>query len=109
MTEAREDAVPMGLARAASRAEGAELAAGAVAFQNVLKIEEPYERRAGLWEPDVRTPTRLGDARLIFRLARSRTAKSFPWRRDRSCASLGALRSFGADQPAERSAGASRS
>ena len=51
-------AIPAGLARAANRAEGADLAAAGIAFQNVLKIDEPYERRAGLWEPDVRTPTR---------------------------------------------------
>lgn len=74
-----DNAVPPGLTRAASNAEGAELAAAAVAFQNLLKIEEPYERRAGLWEPDVRTPTRLGDAQLTFRLARDEHGSVVPW------------------------------
>jgi CRISPR-associated endonuclease/helicase Cas3 len=72
-------AVPAGLAPAANRAEGAELAAAGIAFQNLLKIEEPYERRAGLWEPDVRTPTRLGDAQIVFRLARHENGAVVPW------------------------------
>ena len=50
-----------------------------VALQNVLKIDEPYERRSGLWEPDVRTPTRLGDAQIIFRLAREEGGAVVPW------------------------------
>jgi CRISPR-associated endonuclease/helicase Cas3 len=72
-------AVPIGLAAAANRAEGAELAATGIAFQNVLKIDEPYERRSGLWEPDVRTPTRLGDAQVTFRLAREERGVAVPW------------------------------
>jgi CRISPR-associated endonuclease/helicase Cas3 len=73
------DAVPAGLASAAIRAEGAEFAAAGVALQNVLKIDEPYERRSGLWEPDVRTPTRLGDAQIVFRLAREEAGAVVPW------------------------------
>jgi CRISPR-associated endonuclease/helicase Cas3 len=73
------NAVPTGLASAAIRAEGAELAAAGVALQNVLKIDEPYERRSGLWEPDVRTPTRLGDAQIVFRLARDEGGAVVPW------------------------------
>jgi CRISPR-associated endonuclease/helicase Cas3 len=72
-------AVPAGLTPAANRAEGAELAAAGIAFQNLLKIEEPYERRAGLWEPDVRTPTRLADAHVVFRLARDENGAVVPW------------------------------
>jgi len=45
----------------------------------VLKIDEPYERRSGLWEPDVRTPTRLGDAQIVFRLARDEGGAVVPW------------------------------
>jgi CRISPR-associated endonuclease/helicase Cas3 len=71
--------VPAGFAPAANRAEGAELAAAGIAFQNVLKIDEPYERRAGLWEPDVCTPTRLGDAQIVFRLAREEDGAVVPW------------------------------
>lgn len=74
-----EGAVPPGLVRAAIRAEGEDLAAAAVAYQNVLRIEEPYERRAGSWEPDVRTPTRLGDAQITFRLAQMDNGVVVPW------------------------------
>ena len=73
------DAVPAGLANAAGRAEGAELAAAGIALQNVLKIDEPYERRSGLWEPDVRTPTRLGEAQIVFRLVREESGAALPW------------------------------
>jgi len=73
------DAVPAGLARAANRAEGAELAAAGIALQNLLEIERPYERDAGLWDPDIRTPTRLSDARIVFRLARLDEGGVVPW------------------------------
>jgi len=72
-------AVPAGLAAVSNRAEGAELAAVGIALQNVLKLDEPYERRSGLWEPDVRTPTRLGDAQMVFRLAREDGGAVVPW------------------------------
>jgi CRISPR-associated endonuclease/helicase Cas3 len=72
-------AVPPGLARAANRAEGAELAAAGVALQNLLEINRPYDRDAGLWEPDVRTPTRLGEQRVVFRLARVEHETVVPW------------------------------
>jgi len=72
-------AIPPGLASAANRAEGTELAAAGIALQNLLKLEEPYDRDAGLWEPDVRTPTRLGEARVVFRLARSEGGDIVPW------------------------------
>jgi CRISPR-associated endonuclease/helicase Cas3 len=73
------EAVPAGLALASNRAEGAQLAAIGIALQNVLKIDEPYERRSGLWEPDVRTPTRLGEAQIVFRLAREEAGAVVPW------------------------------
>ena len=72
-------AIPSGLSPSAARAEGTELAAAAVAWQNLLKINGPYERDAGLWEPDVRTPTRLGEARVVFRLARLDKGGVVPW------------------------------
>jgi CRISPR-associated endonuclease/helicase Cas3 len=73
--------MPPGLAAAASRAEGSELAAVGIALQNILKIDEPYDRRSGLWEPDVRTPTRLGEQQIIFRLAREENGALVPWYR----------------------------
>lgn len=73
------DAVPPGLAQSADRAEGERLAAAGIGYQNVLKIDRPYERDAGLWEPDVRTPTRLADARIVIRLARIEEGRVVPW------------------------------
>jgi CRISPR-associated endonuclease/helicase Cas3 len=60
---------PAGLTAATQRAEGREGAARGIGLQNVLTFEQPYDRAAGLWEPDDRTPTRLGDARTTLRLA----------------------------------------
>jgi CRISPR-associated endonuclease/helicase Cas3 len=72
-------AIPPGLSRSAVRAEGTELGAAAIAGQNLLKLDEPYQRRAGLWEPDMRTPTRLADERVVFRLARNEYGTAMPW------------------------------
>jgi CRISPR-associated endonuclease/helicase Cas3 len=72
-------AIPPALAPSANRAEGNELAAAGIASQNLLEIDRPYERDAGLWEPDVRTPTRLADARIAFRLARIEDGRAVPW------------------------------
>lgn len=69
--EVAEGDVPAALAMAASRAEGKTLSATAVAAQNVLDFQKGYRREAGLWEPDVRTPTRLEDRpQVTLRLAR---------------------------------------
>ncbi|HET9848464.1 MAG TPA: CRISPR-associated helicase Cas3' [Candidatus Dormibacteraeota bacterium] len=73
------NSVPPGLAVASNRADGNEIAATGVAFQNVLRLDEPYDRRSGLWEPDVRTPTRLGEAQIVFRLAREQAGAVVPW------------------------------
>ncbi len=72
-------AVPDRLAPAAYRAEGAELVAGAIGCQNVLKLDRPYKRKSGLWDPDIRTPTRLGEAQAVFRLAREEDGAVVPW------------------------------
>jgi CRISPR-associated endonuclease/helicase Cas3 len=55
------DAVPPDLAGASGRARGREIASVAVARQNVLDVWAGYDRNAGLWEPETRTPTRLED------------------------------------------------
>jgi CRISPR-associated endonuclease/helicase Cas3 len=74
-----EDAVPPGLMPAASRAEGKDLTSAGIARQNLLQIDHPYERDAGLWDPDIQTPTRLADARTVFRLARIEDGRVVPW------------------------------
>ena len=72
-------AEPAGLDRATQRAWGRWHAARGQAWQNLLSFDHPYERRAGLWEPDARTPTRLGDPQRTFRLARLQAAGIVPW------------------------------
>jgi len=73
------DAEPPGLEPATRRAWGEWLAARGVALQNLLKVEEPYCRESGLWEPDVRTPTRLGEPQITLRLARLENGRLVPW------------------------------
>jgi CRISPR-associated endonuclease/helicase Cas3 len=58
---------------------GEWLAARGVALQNLLTFGEPYRREAGLWEPDVRTPTRLGEPQITLRLARTEGGQVVPW------------------------------
>ncbi len=73
------DAEPPGLERATWRAEGKRQAARGQAWQNLLSFDRPYERHAGLWEPDARTLTRLGDPQRNFRLARLASGQILPW------------------------------
>ena len=73
---------PPGLARATSRAKGEWLAARGIAWQNLLELDKPYQRDAGLWDPDVRTPTRLGEPQKTFRLARIDDKRVVPWYSD---------------------------
>jgi CRISPR-associated endonuclease/helicase Cas3 len=64
-----KDLEPEGLARATGRAEGKRISDRGIAWQNLLQFDEPYRLEAGLWAPDVRTPTRLGDPQTTLRLA----------------------------------------
>lgn len=74
-----ETNTPAQLARATYRAEGKEGAARGVAGQNVLTFEQPYDRDAGLWEPDDHTPTRLGEPQVTLRLASYMNGQLTPW------------------------------
>jgi CRISPR-associated endonuclease/helicase Cas3 len=73
------DAVPAGLAASARRAERGDLTAAGIAGQNLLELDPPYQREAALWESDIRTPTRLAEARVVFRLARIEDGTVVPW------------------------------
>ena len=76
-------AVPPGLAAAADRAEGTEMAEVGIASQNVLDVWAGYNRDAGLWESETRTPTRLEDRPTVtLRLARVRDGKVVPYADD---------------------------
>ncbi len=74
-----ETNTPPHLEPATFRAEGKEGAARGVAGQNVLTFEQPYDRAAGLWEPDDHTPTRLGEPQVTLRLARRVNGPLAPW------------------------------
>jgi CRISPR-associated endonuclease/helicase Cas3 len=45
----------------------------------VLTFEQPYDRDAGLWEPDDHTPTRLGEPQVTLRLAGYTNGRVTPW------------------------------
>lgn len=72
-------AEPPGLNRAAFHAEGRQRAEQGVALLNLLSFEPPYRRDAGAWEPDVHTPTRLGERQTVLRLARIEGGRLVPW------------------------------
>jgi CRISPR-associated endonuclease/helicase Cas3 len=70
---------PLQLEVATFRAVGKEGAARGVAGQNVLAFDRPYDRDAGLWEPDDHTPTRLGEPQVTLRLASFPNGRLVPW------------------------------
>jgi CRISPR-associated endonuclease/helicase Cas3 len=72
------DDVPPGLIAALSKETGVESAAIGTARMNVLKWKEAYVADQG-WDSDVRTPTRLSEETVTFRLARWSDGKLAPW------------------------------
>jgi CRISPR-associated endonuclease/helicase Cas3 len=74
-----ETNTPPRLEIATFRAQGKGAAARGVAGQNVLTFEQPYDRSAGLWEPDDHTPTRLGEPQVTLRLASFANGRLMPW------------------------------
>lgn len=87
-----EGAIPPALAASAARAKGQDHAATGIARQNLLVLDRPYERAAGLWEPDTRTPTRLEDQpQVTLRLAFLRDDVVVPYATDEDPARAWAL------------------
>jgi CRISPR-associated endonuclease/helicase Cas3 len=72
-------AIPPGLASAERRGVGEDAAARGLAWTNLLDLEKGYRRDQGGWDADTRTPTRLGDERVTFRLAREERGRLAPW------------------------------
>jgi CRISPR-associated endonuclease/helicase Cas3 len=73
-------AVPPALAVASDRAEGKQMAEVGIASQNVLDVWAGYNRDAGLWDLETRTPTRLEDRPMVtLRLARLRDGVVVPY------------------------------
>lgn len=78
-----EGAVPPALTAASDRAEGKEMAEIGIASQNVLDVWAGYNRDAGLWETETRTPTRLEDRPTVaVRLALLRDGRVVPYAED---------------------------
>jgi CRISPR-associated endonuclease/helicase Cas3 len=87
-----EDAVPAAFETASQRSEARRLSRRALAAQNVLVFHHPYDRNAGAWEPDIRTPTRIEeDRRMTLRLALLRDGCAVPVCTDASPARAWAL------------------
>jgi CRISPR-associated endonuclease/helicase Cas3 len=84
-----ETNTPPGLDAATLRADGRDAAERGVAAQNVLTWDQPYDRAAGLWEPDDHTPTRLGEPQVTLRLASYVNGRLAPW-----CADPNAFRAW---------------
>jgi len=60
--------VPAALMASADKARAANSAARAIAWQNLLSWQEGYAHSGGAWASDVRTPTRLGDSGIVYRI-----------------------------------------
>ena len=77
------DAIPPALAAASREAEGKGQAAEGVARMNLLSFTACYDRDAGFWEPETRTPTRLEDRPMVtLRLAVLRDGVVLPYAND---------------------------
>ncbi len=77
--EDARDRVPPQLLREVDKSEGRAGADRGIAVQNLLKRSAGYVREAGLWDLDIRTPTRLGEPQTTLRLARWEGGKLVPW------------------------------
>jgi CRISPR-associated endonuclease/helicase Cas3 len=78
-----DGAVPPGLAASDQAAEGKKHADVGLSAQNVLDLRRGYSIDAGLWEPDIDTPTRLEDRpHVTLRLACLRDGKIVPYAGD---------------------------
>ncbi len=75
--EALDDA-PVALERSMAEATGRESADASLASQNLLDLDAGYAARSE-WGSDVLVPTRLGEERRIFRLARWDGTRLTPW------------------------------
>jgi CRISPR-associated endonuclease/helicase Cas3 len=73
------DRVPPGLERPRLEAEGKSSAEKSTARLNLLDFDEGYTPDSGTWDSEARTPTRLGERRIVLRLARIVGGAILPW------------------------------
>lgn len=74
-----EERFPRPLQRNWNEAVGAETAAGCIAMANLLDLDKGYGGDHSGWDEDTRTPTRLGEATVTLRLAKSDGNRILPW------------------------------
>jgi CRISPR-associated endonuclease/helicase Cas3 len=70
---------PPTLRLSGAKAQGKAAADRGVASLNVLDLNVGYCPKSGVWGPDAVTPTRLGEERVILRLARIESGRLAPW------------------------------
>jgi CRISPR-associated endonuclease/helicase Cas3 len=70
---------PEGLEGRRRIADGKTMADKSTAQLNLLDPLQGYNADAGAWDSDILTPTRLGEKRLVLRLARWDGARLTPW------------------------------
>lgn len=75
------DGAPEGLQGKHVKADGEASAGRSMARINLLDLRDGYAEKAE-WAPEIYTPTRLGEERTIFRLARWREGSLQPWAGD---------------------------
>lgn len=73
--------IPEGLVPSVIKTSGEDMGNRGHAARNLLKLHEGYTAQGGLWQSDIRTPTRLGDNRTMLRLARISEGKLVPYAR----------------------------
>jgi CRISPR-associated endonuclease/helicase Cas3 len=73
------DGTPKGLERSHLEALGQESAGRSMADQNLLDWRKGYGLESGDWVSEVYRPTRLGEARTVFRLALWTEGRLQPW------------------------------
>src|SRR5271165_6142740 len=70
---------PPDLRASGATAAGTASAHRGIATLNLLDLDAGYSPRSGVWGPDTVTPTRLGEERVILRLARVEAGRLVPW------------------------------
>ncbi|MEZ5852082.1 MAG: CRISPR-associated helicase Cas3' [Hyphomicrobiaceae bacterium] len=76
------DDIPEPLRAASQRRTGENSAARSFASANLLQVAAGYGGEPGVWMSDTITPTRLGEATTVFRLARMENGRLVPYYAD---------------------------